>query len=40
MKKVTIKGLVKALNTSKCTFFTDVKVEKIYLYAPKTPIKY
>lgn len=40
MKKVTIKGLTKALNTNKCTFFTGVKIEKIYLYAPKTLIKY
>jgi hypothetical protein len=31
MKKVTIKGLTKALNTNKCTFFTGTKIEKNYL---------
>jgi hypothetical protein len=40
MKKVTIKGFKKALNTNKCTFFTGIKIEKIYLYAPNTLIKY
>ncbi len=40
MKNVTTKGLKKALNTNKCTFFTDTKIEKIYLYAPRTLIKY
>ena len=29
MKKVTMKGLKKAFNTNKCTFFTGIKIEKI-----------
>jgi hypothetical protein len=40
MKKVTTKGLRKALNTNKYTFFTGIKIEKINLYAPNTLIKY
>lgn len=40
MKKVTIKGLIKALNTNKYTFFTRTKIGKINPYAPNTLIKY